>query len=271
MIKLLTIDLDGTLFDKNKNISIKNKEAIKKARQKGCKVVIATGRPIAGVLPVLKELEMNSASDYVIVYNGAKVFNVGNNKVVCSSTINGKDVKELYYESKRLNSYYHAFKENEDLVTDQHNPYTDVECTINKINDMIINFEDIDDNEQFLKTMIVCDEKTLDAAMININPKFKTNYSMVRSADIFLEFLNKNSHKGFALKELANYLNIDINETMAIGDAGNDLPMIEIAGIGVAMANAYDYVKKSADFITLSNEEDGVAYAIEKFILNNKF
>ena len=76
MIKLVTIDLDGTLFDKNKNISLKNKEAIKKARQKGCKIVIATGRPIAGVKPVLEQLEMNTKDDYVIVYNGAKVYNV---------------------------------------------------------------------------------------------------------------------------------------------------------------------------------------------------
>ena len=84
MIKLVTIDLDGTLFDKNKNISLKNKEAIKKARQKGCKIVIATGRPIAGVKPVLEQLEMNTKDDYVIVYNGAKVYNVATNETIFS-------------------------------------------------------------------------------------------------------------------------------------------------------------------------------------------
>ena len=269
MIKLVTIDLDGTLFDKNKNISLKNKEAIKKARQKGCKIVIATGRPIAGVKPVLEQLEMNTKDDYVIVYNGAKVYNVATNETIFSSTISGKDVKELYYESKRLASHYHAFKENEELITAMQNPYTDVECRINKIKAIDVNFDDIADDEKFLKTMLVCDEKTLDNAMININPKIKENYSMVRSADIFLEFLNKNSHKGHALRALAKYLNIDLSETMAIGDAGNDLPMIEIAGIGVAMANSFDYVKEAADYLTLSNEEDGVAHAIEKFVLED--
>ena len=189
--------------------------------------------------------------------------------MIFSSTINGKDVKELYLESKRLNSYYHAFKENEDLITDIHNPYTDVECSINHIEDIIVNFDEINDDDKFLKAMIVCDEKTLDNAMINIQEKFKENYSMVRSAKIFLEFLNKNSHKGHALIALAKYLNIDINDTMAIGDAGNDLPMIEAAGIGVAMDNSFDYVKDAADFITLSNEESGVAHAIEKFVLKD--
>lgn len=270
MIKLVTIDLDGTLFDKDKKISIKNKETIKKARELGCKIVIATGRPIAGVLPVLEELEINTINDYVIVYNGAKVFNIGTKEIVFSSTISGEDVKQLYHESKRLNTYFHAFKENEDLLTDVHNPYTDVECKINKIEDQIVTFDNISDDERFLKAMMVCDGETLDDAMKNISEKFINNFTMVRSDKIFLEFLNKKSDKGYALEALANYLNIDIKDTMALGDAGNDLPMIKMAGLGVAMANSFDYVKKAADYITLSNEESGVAHAIEKFILNEK-
>jgi len=270
MIKLVTIDLDGTLFDNNKKISIENRNAIKKARELGCKIVIATGRPIAGVLPVLEELEINTIDDYVIVYNGAKVYNVSTKEIVFSSTISGQEVKELFKESKRLNSNFHAFKVDEELITDVHNPYTNVECRINKIEDKIVIFDEIADNEKFLKAMMVSDEKTLDAAMKNIQEKFKNNLTMVRSDKIFLEFLNKKSNKGLALEAIANYLNIDIKETMAIGDAGNDLPMIKIAGIGVAMANSFDYVKTEADYITLSNENNGVAYAIEKFVIKEK-
>ena len=95
---------------------------------------------------------------------------------------------------------------------------------------------------------------------------YGNDYSVLRSAKIFLEFLNKNTDKGQALLGLAKYLNIKVDETMAIGDAGNDIPMIKMAGVGVAMENSFPEVKECADFITLSNLNDGVSYAINKFV-----
>ncbi len=267
MIKIIAIDLDGTLFDHKKNISLENKMAIQEAKQKGCKVVIATGRPILGVLPVLKELNLTSNEDYVITYNGAIVFNVGTKEIIFSSTINGKTVKELYQESLRLGLNFHAFRKNEELITPKHNPYTDIESKINHIPDQIYDIMQIKDTDEFLKAMLVDSEENLNNNIPFIDKKFQTQYSMVRSSKIFLEFLNKNTNKGFALQALANHLNIDIKDTMAIGDAGNDLPMIITSGIGVAMENAFEEVKQKADDITSSNEENGVAKAIYKFII----
>lgn len=269
MIKLVTIDLDGTLFDKDKNISLDNKKAIKKAHEMGVKIVIATGRPITGVLPVLKELGLTTDQDYAIIYNGAKIFNVGTKNEIYTSTISGKDVKKIYEESKRLNVFIHAFRKNEELITTMHNPYTDVEARLNKLTDVIVDFNSIGDDERFLKCMMVDSDENVTNAIKNINEYFYTNFSMVRSSKIFLEFLNKTTHKGSALVTLANYLGIDIKDTMAIGDAGNDLPMILAAGIGVAMENSFPEIKAQAKYITASNEESGVARAIERFILNN--
>lgn len=112
MIKLCTIDLDGTLFDNKKRISKENKEAIANAQKKGCKIVIATGRPMNGVLPVLKELNLLEEENYVICYNGAKILNVKTNEVVFASTLNGTSAKELYLLSRKLNTNYHAFRRN---------------------------------------------------------------------------------------------------------------------------------------------------------------
>lgn len=266
MIKLCTIDLDGTLFDKNKNISKENTEAIKKAKQNGCKIVIATGRPYNGVLPVLKELDLITESDYVICYNGAKVFNVKTEEIIFSTTISGKDVKELYKESKRLNTFFHAFRKNEELITDIHNPYTDVETRINKIVDILYDFNNINDNDEFLKCMMVDEQTKITEAINNLDSKFKDKYSVVRSSNIFLEFLNSSTNKGSALEALAEYLNIPICDTMAIGDAGNDIAMIKKAGIGVAMENSFKEVLDIADYVTSSNENSGVAMAINKFI-----
>ena len=269
MIKLCTIDLDGTLFDKEKNISLANKEAIKEAQKNGCKIVIASGRPIHGVVPVLEKLDLFKSDDYVICYNGAKVFNTKLGDTVYASTISGKTVKELYKESKRLKLNFHAFRKNEELITDVANPYTDVEVRINNIEFKIVDFNQIDDDEEFLKCMIVGEDSGITKAMQELNPRYYEEYCVVRSSSIFLEFLNKQTNKGSALKALAKHLKLDMSETMAIGDAGNELEMIKQAGIGVAMGNAFPEVKEYANFITATNEESGVAVAINKFV-NNK-
>lgn len=267
MIKLIAIDLDGTLFDAKKNISKENIDAIKKAKEKGIKVVIATGRPISGVKPILEQLNLTTTKDYVIIYNGAKVYNVGTEKIIFSSTINGSDVKALYNESLRLNVNFHAFRKNEELITPKHNPYTDVESTINHVEDHLFDFNTINDNDEFLKAMMVDSDENITKIIPLVNKSYVEKYSMVRSSKIFLEFLNKSTHKGHALTALANYLNISLDEVMAIGDAGNDLPMIEVAGIGVAMENAFKEVKEKANKITLDNEHSGVAYAILNYAM----
>ena len=271
MIKIVTIDLDGTLFDKDKVISYQNKLAIAKCHDLGVKIVIATGRPISGVMPVLEELGLTSTSDYAIIYNGSKIINVGTKETISASVINGKGVKELYLESKRLNTHIHAFRKNEELITPMHNPYTDVESKINHVEDKLFDFTKIDDNDEFIKCMLVDDENKITSIMDKVNPKFKEEYSMVRSSKIFLEFLHRGIEKGSALKSLASYLNVKMDETMAIGDAGNDITMIKAAGIGVAMKNAFPEVLEIADYITLNdNNNSGVAEALNKFIIMDR-
>ena len=268
MIKLVTIDLDGTLFDNVKNISMENKIAIKKCHDLGVNIVIATGRPITGVLPVLEELGLTTDKDYVIIYNGAKIFNVGTKELIFSTTINGKTVKEVYKEAQRLGVNVHAFRANDELITPKHNPYTDIEARLNHLEDHLFDFNNINDDDIFIKAMMIDSEENINRIIPQIDKYFYDNYSCNRSSKIFFEFLNKNSDKGKGLIELAKYLNIDIKDTMAIGDAGNDLPMIKAAGIGVVMENAFPEIKKHGDFITKTNLENGVAYALEKFILN---
>ena len=269
MIKLCTIDLDGTLFDKNKNVSIENRKAIDLAKKNGCHVVISTGRPYPGIKDLLKDLNLNEQGDFVICYNGSKIINAYTEEYIFVNTMTGKSVKELYAESKRLGVNFHAFRLNEELITDEYNPYTDVEMNINHIGCTLVDFnKDVKDDDLFLKCMMVSSEENINRSMEEINPIYPNTYSMVRSAKIFLEFLTDGIDKGSGLEFLKNHFNLNEDETMAIGDAGNDLAMIEKAHIGVAMSNAFPKIKEVADFITTSNEESGVAYAINKFINN---
>lgn len=268
MIKLCTIDLDGTLFDKNKNVSIENRKAIDLAKKNGCHIVISTGRPYPGIKNLLNDLNLNQPGDFVICYNGSKIVNTHTEEYVFVNSMSGKDVKELYKESKRLGVNFHAFKVNEELITDEYNPYTDVEMTINNIDCTLVDFNDIADDEKFLKCMMVSSEENITRIIDEINPIYPNTYSMVRSAKIFLEFLTAGIDKGSGLEFLKNHFNLKDDETMAIGDAGNDLAMIQKAHIGVAMANSFSNIKEVANYVTTSNEESGVAHAINKFINN---
>ena len=266
MIKLITIDLDGTLLDKDKNISEKNLEAIRKCTEKGIYVVIATGRPYLGTKSLIKKLGL--VNSFIILYNGGKVIDIKNNETIFTDTINGSDIKDIYQLSLKHNLYYHAFKANEELITPKFNPYTALEVRINHISFKNQLIKDVDDDEKFLKGMIVGDEKDLDVLETKIPSSFKDKYSIVRSAKVFVEFLNKSVDKGNALNFLKKYLNLKDDETMAIGDAGNDLGMIKCAHIGVAMKNSMKKVLDDANYITENdNNNSGVAEAINKFAL----
>ena len=267
MIKMITIDLDGTLFDNHKVISKENKEALAKAREKGCYIVLATGRPYDGVKATLDELNLNTENDYVITYNGGKILNAKTKEVIFSSTIDGIFVKELYQEALKQNVDIHAFRANEELITPKHNPYTDVEATINHITDNLFDFNDILDSDLFIKAMLVSSDENVTRITPTYKEYYDGKYQVLRSAKIFLEFLNKDTNKGKALEYLASYLNIKLSETMAIGDADNDISMIKTSGVGVAMANSFKEVLDVADFVTKSNLESGVAYAIKKYVL----
>ncbi len=266
MIKLVTIDLDNTLFNKNKEITDYNFEIIKKAREKNVHIVLATGRPIEGVKPILNKLNMNTKNDYVICYNGAKIYNLENYELIYSKTITSADIKEVYELSKKYNFYFHTFDELGNLYSPLYNHYTDIEATINKIKCNIKDIYEFSDTK-FIKAMIVDSKENIDFLYNNTPIYYKNKFNVVRSSNIFLEFLNKDVDKGNALEYLSKYLNIDLKDTMAIGDASNDIGMIKKAGIGVAMKNAFPEVLEIADFVTTSCEDSGVGVAINKFCL----
>ncbi|MFI3251512.1 MAG: Cof-type HAD-IIB family hydrolase [bacterium] len=267
MYKIIAIDLDGTLLNKEKKISDENKAAIKEAQDLGIKVVIATGRPFKGFFHLVKELGLENTDNYIICFNGGLVYHLLTNTVIYSSSITGKELKKLYKESLELNVNIHAFRQNQDLVSPKISIHTQSEATLNNIEINIQDFNEIKEDELFIKGMLIDPKEILDEAISNLNKQWYEDFSVVRSTPVYLEFCNKNAQKGVALKALADHLNIDIKDTVAFGDAGNDYSMIKMAGLGVVMANGMDFVKEIADEITLSNEENGVAYGIRNFVI----
>ena len=268
MYKLIALDMDGTLLNEEKIVTERTKKAIKAARDKGVTVVLATGRPIDGVTRYLEELDMYTDNDYVLSYNGGLVLKTKNKEVVCKLGLIGEDVKYLYELSKTLGVNIHAFSEKNGLVTPKNSKYTEVEASINNITVNEINFDNIENDESFIKIMMIDEPEILQKAIDNLPEEVYEKYTVVRSAPFFLEFLNKEVNKGVGVEMLAKHLGVKREEVITMGDAGNDLHMIEYAGMGIAMGNAFDEVKEAANYITDSNNEDGVAKAIEKFVLS---
>ena len=268
MYKLIAIDMDGTLLREDKSVSERTKNAIKLAKEKGVYVVIATGRPIDGVSRYLEELDMLGENDYVLSYNGGLVLKTKSREVVSKTVLTGSDLHYLHNLSKELGVNIHAFSEVHGLITPKNSKYTEVEANINGIRIAINDYSDIEDDHSIIKVMMIDEPEVLQKAIDNLPKEVYEKYTVVRSAPFFLEFLNKKVNKGTGVELLAKHLNIKQEEIMTFGDAGNDLDMIVYAGMGVAMANAFDEVKEAANYITDSNENDGVAKAIEKFVLN---
>ena len=268
MYKLIALDMDGTLLNEEKKITERTKAAIDAARAKGVTVVLATGRPIDGVMRYLEELDMFTENDYVLSYNGALVLKTKSREVVSKVALQGSDLKYLFNLSKELGVNIHGFSEERGLITPKENKYTDIEATINNIKYTLDDYSDISDDHSFIKIMMVDEPELLDEAISKLPKEVYDKYTVVKSAPFFLEFLNKKVNKGTGVELLASHLGVKQDEIITMGDAGNDLHMIEYAGMGIAMGNATDDIKAIANYITDSNSEDGVAKAIEKFVLN---
>ena len=179
--------------------------------------------------------------------------------------------EELYNLSQELNVHIHALTKDAVLTPNKDiSKYTVLEAFMN---DIYLYYEDsskLIGSEDYIKIMFIDHPEKLDKAIEKLPSWLYEKYNVVRSADHFLEILPKEVDKGLGLVMLADKLGIKIEETIGVGDAGNDLNLIKSAGLGVAMGNAFDFVKEAADYVAKTNEEDGVAEVINKFILEEQ-
>lgn len=268
MYKLIAIDMDGTLLREDKTVSERTKRAIKVACEKGVRVVLASGRPIEGLERYLEELGLNTEEDYVMSYNGSLIQNVKTKESISKNVLKGEDLHYLYDLSQELGINIHAFSKM-GCVTPRMSEYSILEGRINGIPVLEIDYSEVAKEEDIIKVMMVDPEEILEEAIKKLPQEVYEKYTVVRSAPYFLEFLSKSSGKGIGIKALAEHLGIKQEEIICIGDAGNDLDMIQFAGLGVAMGNAFKEVKEVANYITKTNEDDGVAHVIERFIEKN--
>lgn len=267
MIKLVAIDLDGTLLNEQKQISAANRQALLKAKALGVKIVITTGRPLAAIQPYLAELQLLEAGDYSITFNGGLVQKNDTGEILSRKALSTPELLELAQLAESLDLpldilsnqlvYQLATSKRESLYPSMHKTLSFEAKALNALAD----------DEVYNKAVIAYDGPVLDQQIKQIPEVLKGKYEIAKSRENLLEFLPKGVDKAAGLDFLGSYLKIDAKEMMAIGDEANDLPMIAYAKYGVAMANAVPAVKQAAAIITDSNEADGVCAVIENYIL----
>lgn len=270
MVKLIAIDIDGTLLNSAGVLTKAVKNTLKKASEKGVKVVLATGRPLKGVEPLLKELDLIGSDNYVITYNGSLVQTTDGSKVIKEYGLSLKTFKEVNELAKRNKVCFYA-ADREYLYTTQRDigTYVAHESNLVKMPIRVRTLTEIKKiHPKIQKMMFADDPQKIDETIANLPECFKKQYFTVKSTPFYLEILHKKANKGNALKALCEYLNISLCDVMAIGDNYNDIDMIVIAGESVAMGNAVESIKQIAKYITTSHDEDGVAQIVEKVVLS---
>src|SRR5574337_137733 len=267
-IKLVAIDIDGTLVNNNREITPEVFEAIQKAKAAGVKIVIATGRPLLGVKNILESLNLLDAGDYVITYNGALVQATATGEAFIDEPLTYDDYLDIEMESRRLKTPLHSITMST-IYTHNRNisKYSINEAYITGLPLKYLTAEEMAKHE-IIKMMYIDEPEKLDETITKLPQRFKERYTIVKSTPFYLEILNKNASKGLAVQHLAEKLGISHEETMAIGDEENDRSMLEAVGNPVVMANGNPELKKIAKYITKSNEESGVAHAIREWVIN---
>ena len=263
--KLIVLDLDGTLTNSKKEISSRNRETLIRIQEQGIRLVLASGRPTYGIVPLANELRMNEFGGFILSYNGGEIINWETKEMMYENVL-PNEVVPVLYECARTNHLSILTYDGAEIVTENsQDPYVQKEAFLNKMairetNDFLTDITLL----PVAKCLIVGDAGKLIPVESELCIRLQGKINVFRSEPYFLELVPQGIDKALSLSVLLENIGMTCEEVIAIGDGYNDLSMIKFAGMGIAMGNAQEPVKKAADYITLTNDEDGVAEAIER-------
>ncbi len=288
--KALVLDIDGTLTNSRKEITPKTAQALRRIMEMGHAVVLASGRPPPGTKRYEKELDLSKFGGYLLSFNGARVVDCVTSEVIYQKTLPEQIPAEVYEFAKEkeagIISYYLRGNEREvekqgayfekrnidplgDYVISGFDPdeYILLEARINNMD--VITVYDFPEfiNYPVNKCLITAPGMLAAGYEKELQAKYGDSLSIYRSEEFFLEVMPKNVSKAETLDSMLDKIGVKRENTICCGDGFNDISMIKYAGVGVAMANAHAEVREAADFVTGSNDEDGLVTVIEKFIV----
>ncbi len=266
--RIIVLDLDGTLTNRDKIITPKTKEALFRFKDKGGVVVLASGRPTYGVMPLAKELLLPETGGYILSFNGGRIIDCKTGETVFARELPVESNRKIIGLAKEHGVNILTYEDEVIITPDSSDEYVKIEAAVNKLE-----VKEIEDFEVYVdfpvvKFLMLDDGDYLALVEGKVKAALGRDFSVYRSEPYFLEVLPKGIDKAASLNRLLDRLGMTKEEMIACGDGYNDLSMIKFAGLGVAMENAVLPVKNAADYITLSNNEDGIAHVVEKFIFS---
>jgi len=272
-IRMIGVDLDGTLLNSEKQLTAYTREVLKKAIEQEVAVVVATGRPFSGVPDELKHFP---GMRYALTANGARILDMQKQKVVYENLLSVESSEKVIDILRKHHAIHEFFVDgvgymNEDGLKNVYAYFEDPHMA-EYLQSTRITVKDVKEKLQTMKCEvdklqgIFRNQKDKEEALEELNTL--SGIVVTAAMDNNLEINKEGTNKGLGLLQLGKSLGISREEIMACGDGGNDVEMLKEVGFAVAMANGSDPVKKAADFVTVSNDEDGVAKAIERFVLD---
>ena len=266
---IIALDLDGTLTNSEKIITLRTFDALMKAQREGVRLVLASGRPTFGIAALANQLQLADYGGYVLSYNGGRIIDWCEKTVIFSQVVDQKLVPILYDFAEKAQLPIVTYLPEAILASKNEGEYLAEEARINGM-PVVVAQNFVEEAMQIAggstKFLIPGEPELLIQLESEMKATLSEQMEVFRSAPFFLELPPKGIDKAQSLQRLLTHLGLERDSLMAFGDGFNDLSMIQFAGQGVAMANAVEEVKSIADFVTTSNEEDGIAHALEQLL-----
>ena len=261
--KLIAMDLDGTLNNDEKRITSKTREALMQAQRQGIRLALASARPSPGLYKERDILRLQEYGGILMSYNGGRIVDAASGEVLFETAMDLQQTKQVLRFLKQLPVTPILDDGVRFYVTDANGYKVDYECKNNGMECAVVA-----DLEQFLsftpvKILMSVQPAQLLQVQREIAAFLPESLAVVQTAPFYLEVIPKSINKGQGIRDICALLGIGLENVIAFGDAANDIPMLQAAGLGVAMGNAPEEVKAAADMVTLSNNDDGIATALE--------
>ena len=266
--KMIALDIDGTLTNSQKVIPPSTKEALLEIQRLGVKIVLATGRPTAGCMKLAEELQLSEYGSYILSFNGARITNCQTNGIVYEKILPMEIIPKLYAFAQENHVGMITYEKETVITGTKIDEYMINEAGINGI--PILSVDNFPEYVNFNvnKCLMTAHPAYLEQIEIKLNEQYGDLLSIYLSEPYFLEIMPQNVDKAMALSILLSENKLTKENLIACGDGFNDISMISFAGLGVAMENARPIVKNAADYLTSSNDNDGILHVINKYILD---
>ena len=265
--RLIALDIDGTLTNSKKELTPHTRYALIEAQNKGKKVILASGRHPVGIKQLAHDLMLDRYGGYIMAFNGGKIINCETGETVVSKVFPIEYVPDIVSVLKDSNITINTYDDKRIISVNKVNDYTDVEKDILKTEMVVV--DDFISAIRFdiNKILLAGEPDEIDKYQEIFSKRYDGLLDVFKSAPYFLEMMPFGVTKGSMLPMLLEKLDVKREELVAFGDHYNDMTMIGYAGFGVAMGNAVQDLKKIADYVCETNDDDGVAKTIEKYIL----